>query len=76
LDVYPSWMLISTRATTSVFLGFSLLALLVMNFERYLATYYPIFHRTSVTKGRLFRLCAHGRRFAAFSKTFLSVKSF
>ena len=58
LDVYPSWMLISTRATTSVFLGFSLLALLVMNFERYLATSYPIFHRTSVTKGRLLTLLA------------------
>ena len=27
-------------------------ALLVMNFDRYLATSYPIFHRTSVTKGR------------------------
>ena len=58
LDVYPSWMLISARATTSVFLGFSLLALLVMNFERYLATSYPIFHRTSVTKGRLLTLLA------------------
>ena len=37
----------------NVFLGFSLLALLVMNFDRYLATSYPIFHRTSVTKRRL-----------------------
>ena len=27
-----------------------------MNFDRYLATYHPIFHRTSVTKGRLFTL--------------------
>jgi hypothetical protein len=41
---------------TSIFLGFSLFALLVMNFERYLVTSYPIFHRTSVTKGRLFKL--------------------
>ena len=32
---------------------FSLLALLVMNFDRYLATSYPLFHRTSVTKRRL-----------------------
>jgi hypothetical protein len=29
-----------------------------MNFDRYLATYYPIFHRTSVTKGRLLTLLA------------------
>ena len=41
---------------TNVFLGFSLFALLVMNFDRYLATSYPIFHRTSVTKGRLLTL--------------------
>ena len=40
----------------NIFLGFSLLVLLVMNFERYLATHYPIFHRTSVTKTRLFTL--------------------
>jgi hypothetical protein len=31
-----------------------LIALLVMNFDRYLATSHPIFHRTSVTKRRLF----------------------
>ena len=31
----------------------SLRALLVMNVDRYLATYYCIFHRTSVTKGKL-----------------------
>ncbi len=29
-----------------------------MNFDRYLATYYPIFHRTSVTKGKLLTLIA------------------
>ena len=43
---------------TNTFLGFSLLALLVMNFDRYLATYYPIFHRTAVTKGKLLALLA------------------
>ncbi len=32
--------------------GFSLVALLVMNFDRYLATHRPIFHRTSITKGK------------------------
>ena len=41
-----------------VFVGFSLLALLVMNFDRYLATSYPIFHQTSVTKGKLLTLLA------------------
>ncbi len=39
-------------------LSFSLLALLVMNFDRYLATYYPIFYRTSVAKGKLLILLA------------------
>ena len=37
---------------------FSFLALLVMNIERYLGTYYPIFHHTSVTKRRLLTLLA------------------
>ena len=49
---YPSWVDLSSDIA-GCFLGLSLLALLVMNFERYLATYYPIFHRTSVTKGKL-----------------------
>ena len=57
LDVVTDWVIISGRFST-VFLGFSLLALLVMNFDRYLATYYPVFHRTSVTKGRLLTLLA------------------
>ncbi len=55
LDVHASWVHISSWYTNT-FLGFSLLALLVMNFERYLGTYYPIFHRTSVTKGKLLTL--------------------
>ena len=38
------------------FLGSSLMALLFMNLDRYLATYYPIYHRTSITKGRLLAL--------------------
>ena len=57
LDVHQSWVNISTRVGT-IFVGLSLLALLVMNFDRYLATYYPIFHRTSVTKGKLLTLFA------------------
>ena len=56
-DVNPKWVVIFYSFTT-VLVGFSLLALLVMNFDRYLATYYPIFHRTSVTKGKLLTLLA------------------
>jgi hypothetical protein len=56
-DVRYSWMVKSVRVA-GLPLGFSLLALLVMNFDRYLATSYPIFHRTSVTKGRLLTLLA------------------
>ena len=37
---------------------FSFFALLVMSIERYLGAYYPIFHRTSVTKRRLLTLLA------------------
>ena len=57
LDVNATWAHISLRST-NIFLVFSLFALLVMNFERYLATSYPIFHRKSVTKGRLLTLLA------------------
>jgi hypothetical protein len=52
LDGIPKWMYISL-SLTSTFVAFSLLALLVMNFDRYLATYYPLFHRTSITKRTL-----------------------
>ena len=55
LDGNARWPHISTSWTT-IFVRFSYLALLVMNFDRYLATSYPIFHRTSVTKGRLLTL--------------------
>jgi hypothetical protein len=57
LDAYTGWVVISTKFS-AVFLGFSLFALLVMNLNRYLATSYPIFHRTSVTKGKLLTLLA------------------
>ena len=43
---------------SGTFLTFSHLALLVMSTERYLAVYYPIFHRTSVTRRRLLTLLA------------------
>ena len=42
----------------SVFLGLSFVALLVMSIERYLGAYYPIFHRTSITRRRLLTLLA------------------
>ena len=42
----------------SVFHAFCLLALLVMNIERYLGAYHPIFHRTSVNRRRLLTLLA------------------
>ena len=57
LDGYPSWAVIPL-SLSALPIGLSLLALLVMNFDRYLATYYPIFHRTSVTKGKLLTLFA------------------
>ena len=57
LDGNARWPYISV-SSTNIFLGFSYFALLVMNFDRYLATSYPIFHRTSVTKGRLLTLLA------------------
>ena len=55
VDEYPNWLDISDNLG-GIFLAFSMLALLVMNFDRYLATYYPLFHRTSVTKGKLLTL--------------------
>ena len=42
----------------TIFYVCSLFALLVMSFERYLGAYYPIFHRTSVTRRRLLTLLA------------------
>ena len=55
LGVYPRWLVASVRLS-HMFVAFSLLAILVMNVDRYLATYHPLFHRTSVTKARLARL--------------------
>ena len=57
LDGNARWAYISLDST-NIFLVFSFFALLVMNFDRYLATSHPIFHRTSVTKGRLLTLLA------------------
>ena len=43
---------------SNLFIGFSIIALLVMNIERYLGVHYPIRHRTSVTRRRLLTLLA------------------
>ena len=42
----------------NVFLAFSFCSLIVMSIERYLGAYYPIFHRTTVTRRRLLTLLA------------------
>ena len=55
INVYPAWLVISYELT-DISIGLSLLALFVMNFNGYLATHYPIFHRTSVTKRKLLTL--------------------
>ena len=54
-NVYPGW-LVDTQNVLSTFVGFSVVALFVMSVDRYLAIQYPIFHRTSVTKGKLLTL--------------------
>ena len=43
---------------SSASLAFSILVLLVMSIERYLGAYYPILHRTSLTRRRLMTLLA------------------
>lgn len=50
--VDPRWLYISLKSSV-VLLAFSFNALVVMSFDRYLATSYPIVHRTSVTKRRV-----------------------
>ena len=49
---YPGWLLIP-HALSDMSISFSILALFVIHFDQYLATHYPIFHRASVTKGKL-----------------------
>ena len=53
--VYPGCLVIA-KSLSSAFFSFFLLALLVMSVDRYLATHYPLFRRTSVTKGKLLTL--------------------
>ena len=53
--VHSTWLVILVDLSTTL-LCFSVLALFVMSFDQYLATHYPIFHRTSVTKKKLLTL--------------------
>ena len=55
-DLLPKMMLYLHMF--GVFLGFSVRVLLVMSIERYLGAYYPILHRTSLTRRRLMTLLA------------------
>ena len=55
IKVFPGRLLIP-YGLLLIFIGFSQVALFVMNADRYLATHYPIFHRTSVIKGKLLTL--------------------
>ena len=50
--IFGEWLR-AVFVSTNVVLGFPFVGLLVMNFDRYLATYYPLFHRTSVTRRKL-----------------------
>ena len=54
--VYSHLQLVVFHEQFITFVGFSQLALLVLSVDRYLATHYPILHRTSVTKGKLLTL--------------------
>ena len=70
----PSWVQLSSNLA-GYSLGFSLLALLVMNFERYMAIYYPFFHHTSVKKRRLLILLGI-LSFVQIALTLMSVTNF
>ena len=50
--IFEEWLR-GVLVSTNVLLGLPFVGLLIMNFDRYLATYYPLFHRTSVTKRKL-----------------------
>ena len=55
MSTYPEWLVISVHL--AYILSFSSpLVLLVMSVDQYLATHYPLFHRTSMTKKKLLTL--------------------
>ena len=51
LRVHPPWLFIP-HILSDLSMCYSPIALFVMSVDRYLATHYPIYHRTSVTKGK------------------------
>ena len=55
-DLTPIWKMYHDFVRT--FVGLSFLILLVMSIERYPGAYYPIFHRTSVTRRGLLTVAA------------------
>ena len=57
VDVNDKWPHLVSRLSF-IFLAFSVLAVLVMNFDRYLATSCPLFHRASITKKKCLTLLA------------------
>ena len=57
LGVYAKWVY-TYGLVANIPVAMSLKALLVMNFDRYLAISHPMFHRTSVTKSKLLILLA------------------
>ena len=52
---YPRWLVICYQLA-GIVIGVSLRAVLVMTFNQYLATHYPLYHRASVTKRKLLTL--------------------
>ena len=57
LGVYAKWVH-TYGLVANILVAMSLKALLVMNFDRYLAISHPMFHRTSITKSKLLILLA------------------
>ena len=53
MESYCKEVLIMWRYATFLLLGFSMLAVLIMSVERFIALKYPFFHQTAVTKRRL-----------------------
>jgi hypothetical protein len=74
MNGYPGWVdVLSDLAANTQ--GFSIMALVVMSFDRYLATYRPIYHRTSITKRKLMTLLGI-LIFVQLALTLMSVNKF
>lgn len=53
--IRPHWVSMTLEATSFFHLT-SILALLVMNIDRYMAIFHPLYHKTKITKGKLLKL--------------------